>query len=103
MDKKQDSLSALYHYLATSDGALAKAVRRVKNGVSTFSLPAPKPVVKPILWSYLAAREAYEFGMRVFVAQPFLQAYCKECGPGLRTGRFVHFVQGQGDIILGSN
>jgi acetyltransferase-like isoleucine patch superfamily enzyme len=103
MDKMQEGLAALYHYLATSDGRLPQAVRRLKNGVDTFAVPAPQAVVKPLLWSYLAARGAYEFGLRVFVAQPFLQAYCKECGPGLRTGRFVHFVQGQGDIVLGSN
>jgi acetyltransferase-like isoleucine patch superfamily enzyme len=103
MDKVQDRLAELYHYLATSNEALPQAVRRLKQGVGTFSVPAPKAVVRPLLWSYLAARSAAEFGMRVFVAQPFLQAYCKECGPGLRTGSFIHWVQGQGDIVLGSN
>ncbi len=103
MDKVQDRLAELYHYLATSDTPLPRTVRRLKHGVSTLSVPAPKAVVRPILWSYLAARSAREFAMRVFVAQPFLEAYCKECGPGLRTGSFIHFVQGQGDLVLGSN
>lgn len=103
MDSLKDRFAALYHYLARSDDAVPKAVRRLKHGVENFSVPAPPSVVRPLLWSYLTARSGYEFGMRVFVAQPFLQAYCKECGPGLRTGEFIHFVQGQGDIVLGSN
>jgi serine acetyltransferase len=102
-DKAQGRLTALYHYLATSNDALPQAVRGLKRGVQNFSVPAPKAVVQPVLWSYMAARSAYEFGMRVFVAQPFLEARCKECGPGLRTGEQIHFVQGQGDIVLGSN
>ena len=96
-------LAALYHYLATSDEALPKAVREVKRGAHGLEITPPAAVVKPLLYGYLAARNAREFGMRVFVCQPFFRAHCKECGSGLRTGDFVHWVQGQGDIILGSN
>jgi acetyltransferase-like isoleucine patch superfamily enzyme len=103
MDRVQGKLAEIYHYLATSDEALPQAVRRIKRGVHGFSVPAPKPIVKPLLWSFLAARTAYGFGKRVFVCQPFLQAYCKECGPGLRTGEEIHFVQGHGDLVIGSN
>jgi serine acetyltransferase len=103
MDKAKGRLATLYHYLATSSDALPQAVRGLKRGVQGFSLPAPKAAVQPVLWSYLAARSAYEFGKRVLVCQPFLEARCKECGPGLRTGEQIHFVQGQGDIVLGSN
>lgn len=103
MDKVQKGLAALYHYLATSDAPVPQVVRRIKHGVENFNVPAPRAVVRPFLWSYLTGRSAYEFGLRVFVAQPFLQAYCKECGPRLRTGHEVHYVQGQGDIVLGSD
>jgi acetyltransferase-like isoleucine patch superfamily enzyme len=103
MDSLQQRFAALYHYLATSDEALPLAVRRLKKETQNVSVPMPMAVVKPMLWGYLAARSTYQMGMRLFVAQPFLRAYCKECGPGLRTGEFIHFVQGQGDIILGSN
>jgi acetyltransferase-like isoleucine patch superfamily enzyme len=37
----------------------------------------------------------------VLICQPMFRAYCKECGPNLRTGDFIHFIQGIGDIIVG--
>jgi acetyltransferase-like isoleucine patch superfamily enzyme len=95
--------AALYHYLATSDEGLPQIVRKLKHEVQNFELPVPLPVVRPMLWGYLAARSTYEAGLRVFIAQPVFRAYCKECGPGLRTGEFIHFVQGKGTMILGSN
>jgi acetyltransferase-like isoleucine patch superfamily enzyme len=97
------AVSALYHYLATSPGPLPKAARRLKRDVAELSVPIPAPVVRPFLWSYLLAREVYELLLRVFVAQPFLRASAARCGPGLRTGHRIHFVQGHGDIVLGSN
>ncbi len=103
MAEGSSRFAQLYHYLATSDEPLPHAVRRLKRGMHEVSLPIPNEVVKPVLWSYLAARSAYEVGMRVLVAQPFLRAACKECGPGLRTGERIHYVQGQGDIVLGAH
>ncbi|MFT3774342.1 MAG: acyltransferase [Minicystis sp.] len=102
VDVKQ-GFAALYHYLATSDDAIPQAVRKAKHDVQHFEITPPPGLVKPLLHTYLAARSAREFGMRVFVCQPFFRAYCKECGPGLRTGDFIHWVQGQGDIVVGSN
>jgi acetyltransferase-like isoleucine patch superfamily enzyme len=103
MANVKDGFAALYHYLATSEDALPQTVRRLKRDVHNLEVNPPQPVVKSALYAYLAARQAREFGMRVLVCQPFFRAYCKECGPGLRTGDFIHWVQGQGDIILGSN
>lgn len=103
MSSLKQQFAALYHYLATSDDDVPKAVRRIKRGVHNFEIVAPNELVRPILYSYLAARGAREFGMRVLVCQPLFRAYCKECGPNLRTGDFIHWVQGQGDIIVGSN
>lgn len=93
----------LYHYLAKSDDALPTMVRKIKREVSNPTIPIPPAVVRPALYGYLTARSALDFGKRIFVAQPFLQAYCKECGPGLRTGSEIHWIEGQGDLILGSN
>jgi acetyltransferase-like isoleucine patch superfamily enzyme len=103
MDGLEGRLAALYHYLATSDDAVPKVVRQVKKRVDNVSVPVPMTVVKPALMGYVAARSAYYYGMRVFVAQPFLRAYCKQAGKNLRTDHFIHWVQGPGDIILGDN
>ncbi len=103
MERLEKGFAEAYRYLATSDTEAAKAVRRLYHKIVGFSLPAPKPVVKPFLVGYLAGREAYYFAKRVFVCQPFFAAYCKKVGKNLRTGEFIHWVQGQGDIILGDN
>lgn len=96
-------LAGLYHYLATSEDGLPRAARRVKRRLRHFELDVPRSVARPALLAYVFARDAGSFLKRVLVCQPFFRAYCKECGPGLRTGDFVHWVQGQGDIIVGSN
>jgi acetyltransferase-like isoleucine patch superfamily enzyme len=63
----------------------------------------PAPVLRAALYAYRAARSARELGMRVLVCQPLFRAHCKECGPNLRTGDFIHYIQGEGDIIVGAN
>src|SRR5262245_60391957 len=97
-DDLQERFREVYRFLAKSDAGAAKALRRLYRGVIGFSIPAPKPVFKPLLWGYIAGRDAYAFGKRVFVCQPFLTAYCKKVGKNLRTGSFVHWIQGHGDI-----
>jgi acetyltransferase-like isoleucine patch superfamily enzyme len=103
MDTSRGGLAELYHYLATSEGALPQAVRRLKKGVLSLSIPVPRAVVWPLVKGHFAAQAVRDFGARVFVAQPVFRALCKECGPGLRTDRYIHGVRGQGDIVLGSN
>lgn len=103
MDTFEERVAEAYRYLARSDADAAKAVRRLYRRVINFSVPAPKAVVKPVLMGYLAARYAHAFGMRVFVCQPFFAAYCKKVGKNLRTGEQIHWVQGQGDIIIGDD
>src|SRR5260221_5333949 len=103
MDGFEEQLAAAYRYLATSDAAAALALRRLYRRVTNFSIPAPRAVVTPALMGYRAARSVYGFGMRVFVCQPFFTAYCKKVGKNLRTGDRVHWVQGQGDIIIGDD
>jgi len=99
----KDGFGALYHYLATSEDAVPRAVRKAKKGVHNLEIVPPTSISRPLLYGYLAAREAREFAERVFICQPAFRAYCKECGPNLRTGDFIHWVQGQGDIIVGAN
>jgi len=95
--------TALYRYLATSEDNLPGRVRALRRALQNFELTPNPAVLRTALYAYKAARGAREFGMRVFVCQPLFRAQCKECGPNLRTGDFIHFVQGDGDIIVGSN
>jgi acetyltransferase-like isoleucine patch superfamily enzyme len=59
--------------------------------------------MKPALWGYLAGRSAVHFARRVLVAEPLFKAYVHSHGPGLKTGIYVHWIQGKGDIVLGKN
>jgi acetyltransferase-like isoleucine patch superfamily enzyme len=92
-----------YRFLATSDHIVARAARGLNRTVREFTLPAPGPVVVPMRLAYEAAREAYYFGSRVLVCEPLLKSYCKEYGERVRTGVFVHFITGRGDIVLGND
>ena len=56
-----------------------------------------------MLWAFLAVRSVYYWVRRVFICEPLFKAYCKQYGRGLRTGVFIHWVQGRGDIILGDD
>ena len=56
-----------------------------------------------MLWIYLLIRTFYFFFLRIFVCEPLFKAYCKKYGRRVRTGVYVHWIQGKGDIILGDN
>jgi acetyltransferase-like isoleucine patch superfamily enzyme len=94
---------SLYRFMALSNHPVARAVRTLRRGVLNFSLPAPRVVVKPMLWTFLALRSTFFFGKRVFVCEPLFKAYCKDYGPRVRTGTFIHWIQGRGDLILGED
>ena len=90
-------------YLATSNKPFPTMVRRVYRAVQSFSVPAPCFVVRPLLLAFVTLRSIYYFLKRVFICEPFFKAYCVRYGKHLRTGTFLHWVQGKGDIILGDN
>jgi acetyltransferase-like isoleucine patch superfamily enzyme len=94
---------SLFRYLATSDDPLARLVRRGRRAVLDASLPAPRLVVRPILWAVLAVRHAGEFTGRVLVCEPLFKARCRRYGRRVRTGSFVHWISGPGDIELGDD
>ncbi len=96
-------MSQLYHFLARSDHPVAQCARRIYEAFHGFTLPAPRVVVRPALWIFLALRTLYWFGKRVFVCEPLFKAYCKQYGRRVRTGVYLHWVQGAGDIILGDD
>jgi len=90
-------------YLATSDERIPRAARWLRRRVNSLSVPAPRMVVRPMLWTFLAIRFVCYFVRRVFIAEPLFKAYCTKYGKNLRTGIFIHWVQGKGDIILGDD
>jgi acetyltransferase-like isoleucine patch superfamily enzyme len=96
-------MASVYRFLATSDHPAARAARGLHRGMRNLTLPAPRVVVRPMLWAFLTARSLYYFGMRVFLCEPLFKASCARYGRGVRTDVYIHFIQGKGDIILGDD
>lgn len=69
----------------------------------SVSVPAPRLIVYPGLWLFLFLRNVYYFLARVFFAEPLFKAYCTRYGRNLHTGPHLHWVQGNGDILIGDN
>jgi hypothetical protein len=89
--------------LARSDSRLARAARALYRGGSRVSLPAPKLLALPYLWTFLACRSVLHFLLRMFLCEPLLKAYCHRYGRGVHTDIYVPWVQGRGQLILGDN
>lgn len=96
-------MSRLRRVLAKSDHPCARIVRRVYHASRTFSIPAPMVIVKPLLRCYVLGRSLWHTFRRVAIAEPLFKAYCKQYGRRVRTGIFVHWIQGNGDIVLGDD
>jgi acetyltransferase-like isoleucine patch superfamily enzyme len=97
------STQSLRRRLATSDRPLPRLLRRVYRRLQRFSVPAPRLVVRPALWVFLALRSGWHWFKRVFICEPFFKAYCERYGKHLRTGIFLHWIEGRGSIILGDD
>jgi len=52
---------------------------------------------------FVIVRGIWHFLRRVFIAEPLFKAYCFKYGKRLRTGIFLHWVQGAGCLILGDD
>ncbi len=94
-------MPSLRRVLSQSQNPAARAVKRGYRWVRNFTMPAPRAVVRPVLWVFLAARSVYYFVWRVFVCEPLFKASCTSYGRGVRTGVYVHWVAGGGEIKLG--
>ena len=94
---------SLRRRLATSQGSLARLLRWAYRAYNNFAVPAPKIIIKPLLWLFILLRNAYYFSVRVFICEPLFKAYCTKYGRNLHTGCYLHWVQGKGAIILGDN
>jgi acetyltransferase-like isoleucine patch superfamily enzyme len=96
-------ITRAYRFLAYSEHWSARLARNSRRAVLGFTLPAPRIVVRPLLALFLAIRATYYFLIRAFVCEPLFKAYCTSYGRNLRTGVFVHWVQGNGRIVIGNN
>ena len=94
---------SLRRYLATSDDRIAVLVRSTRKRLLTFTLPAPRLLVRPYLAAFLALRLVWHEFLRLFVAEPLFKAYCTTHGKNLRTSIYVHWIMGKGNIIVGDN
>jgi acetyltransferase-like isoleucine patch superfamily enzyme len=96
-------LSIAYRFLAISDHPLSRSLRRAYRAISRFTLPAPKVVFLPLLSVFLVLRGLWYFLLRVCVCEPLFKAYCRRHGRRVRTGVYLHWIQGRGDIVLGDD
>jgi acetyltransferase-like isoleucine patch superfamily enzyme len=60
-------------------------------------------VAKPLTAAFLIARATYYWLFRIFVAEPFFKAHCRQYGHRVHTDIYLHWVQGHGDIVLGDD
>ncbi len=96
-------LARLRHRLATSTHPFVKWLKRARRRSVSIPFPLPPALLRPVLWVFLALRTLWYQVYRILVCEPLFRAYCYRVGRGLRTGVFIHWVQGAGRIILGDD
>jgi acetyltransferase-like isoleucine patch superfamily enzyme len=94
---------SLRRRLATSQSWRARLLKWGYRSFVNFSVPAPAVIVRPLLWLFVLLHKSYIHALRVFICEPLFKAYCTKYGRNLHTGRFIHWIQGKGEIILGDN
>ena len=92
-----------YRTLATSSSPFARTIRWIYRAVTRLSIPLPLVLVRPVVKLFLAGRAVWYFFLRVFVCEPFFKAHCRQFGRDVHTGVYLHWMQGQGDIIVGND
>jgi acetyltransferase-like isoleucine patch superfamily enzyme len=99
--REQRMIAKLRHWAARSTHPAARALRATRRQWSTFTLPAPRVVVVPMLYVFLLLRAIIFFLRRRFLAEPLLKAYCTKHGRGVTAGIYVPWIKGRGELILG--
>jgi len=96
-------LYELRYRLARSNTPLAVSARNLVRRLRRFSVPAPGIIVRPVLAGLIVLRSIYYVLWRVLVCEPLFKAYCTRYGRNLKTGVFLHWVQGTGEIVVGDD
>lgn len=89
--------------IVRSEHPMARTVRWMVRASRSFSVPAPYLLTRPILMLYLFLRESYVLVVRLFVVEPLFKAACTRVGKRLRTGQFMPWIAGGGEIVLGDD
>lgn len=97
------SIASLRHWVRKSQHPAAATLRTLRQRGRGFTLPAPRVLIRPYLWLFLALRGSVFFLRRVFVAEPLFKAYCTRFGKSVTTGIFVPWVQGSGELLVGDH
>ena len=96
-----DQRQSFRQWLAGSQHPAAAGVRAARGMLRNFTLPAPRLLVLPYLWLFLALRWAVFAFRRLLVAEPLFKAYCTRVGRGVTTGIYVPWIQGKGELLVG--
>lgn len=89
--------------IALGETPTAHFARRSYRAVRQFHVPVPRAVGRPLFLVYRLVRGAYFGVYRLLVCEPLFKAACASYGRNVQTGVFVHFVLGEGDIVVGDN
>jgi acetyltransferase-like isoleucine patch superfamily enzyme len=94
-------IAKLRHWAARSEHPVARIVRTLRKSLRHFTLPAPRVIVVPFLYAFLAIRAVVFFIRQHFFAEPLFKAYCTRHGRGVTTGIYVPWVKGRGELVVG--
>ncbi len=92
-----------YRRILRSERPLVRWAKRLYRRGQALTLPAPRVLTLPLLWFFLAVRSVYYALVRLLVCEPIFKAYCKQHGRSVRTGTYIHWITGSGDLIVGDD
>lgn len=90
-------------WFATSEHWLARFARFTVRQAELFTLPAPKIIVRPMLWIFLGGRATLWQLKRLFIVEPLFKAYCTSHGRRVRTDIHIPYIRGKGDLHVGDD
>lgn len=96
-------MANLRRAIALGNSPATRLARDTYRAVRRFHLPVPALLGKPLLWVFLALRTCYYVLYRLLVCEPILKASCRRYGRNLRTGVYVPWISGAGDLIFGDD
>lgn len=96
-------MANLRRAVALGNTPATRAARTVYRAVRQFHVPVPRALGRPLHLLFVTVRGAYYGVWRLFVCEPLFKAACRSYGRNVRTGVFVHFVLGDGDIVVGDD
>lgn len=97
------AMSDIRRKAALSGHWAARSLRKCRHWFKNFGLPSPRAITIPLLSVFLVVRSSYYFLVRILVCEPLFKAYCTKFGKGVRTGVYIHWVEGRGQLIVGDN